>query len=252
MSKQITELERLLGVALFARVRKRLVLNPAGAHYQGALALLENATLEAIASANAVGGLNLACLPTFAAKWLIPRLPSFYALHPRISLTFLPFMESYDFHLPQLDCAIRYGTGFWPQADCVPITGHDMVVIAPPGLSPAIKAPADLVAHTLLHHLSVPTAWARWAAQHQASGLSTQGGTRLDQYHSLIRAVMAGMGVALVPQCLVQDDIGAGVVEAPLAQRLRSHEAYYLCFPPSKASLPALVAFREWLLEQAD
>jgi len=136
VSKQIQELERWIGVALFERVRKRLSLTPAGQKYEMAirplLAQLEAATLELITSSEGAAVLKVSTLPTFGAKWLIPRLPLFQRAHPQIAVQFVPHMQGYDFQLRDLDCSILFGNGHWPGAVADYLTGAQHVLIAPP------------------------------------------------------------------------------------------------------------------------
>ncbi|MBC7719519.1 MAG: hypothetical protein H7Z77_06985, partial [Chitinophagaceae bacterium] len=101
---------------------------------------------------------------------------------------------------------------------------------------------------TLLHHISVPHAWAEWCAAHQVTGINPRRGPQFDQFHSLIRAVTAGMGLALVPHCLVKDDIAAGLVTAPNLGGYQDAMGYYLCYPEARAHLTPLVSFKQWLL----
>jgi DNA-binding transcriptional LysR family regulator len=253
VSKQVLELESLLGVPLFERIRKRLVLTPAGQRYwasvDAVLKRLEQATLDVMALGDSGGVLNVATLPTFGAKWLIPRLHGFSLQHPKVSLNFLPHVQAYDFHLPELDCAVRYGAGTWPGALSIEITGRRMVVIAPVPTkgSRRLRKPKDLANWPLLHHQTVPLAWAQWCEHHAVTGIEPHKGMRMDQYTSLIRAVMAGMGAALVPVCLVRDDIAAGIVSAPFEERWDTDQSYHLVYPEAKAHLPALIAFSQWL-----
>ena len=255
VSKQIAELEDMTGVLLFERIRKRLVLSPAGTRYETAikslLAQLEAATLELITSADGGGALHLSTLPTFGAKCLIPRLPAFQKLHPQIALHFVPYVQGYDFSRADLDCSILFGDGNWPDTVAEYIAGREMALIAPP--SQVIAAAQDLVGMTLLHHVSVPQAWAHWAGVHAVANINTLAGPQLDQFHSLIRAVMAGMGVALVPHCLVKDDIAAGLVSAPLQAEYwggyLGDTGYYLCYPEARSHLLPLNHFRNWLLD---
>lgn len=263
VSKRIHELEDSVGVPLFERVRRRLVTTPAGARYEATLrpllAQVEAATLELIASVGGGGALRLSTLPTFGAKWLIPRLPGFVAAHPRVELEFVPYLQGYDFRRPDLDCSILYGDGCWPGAQAEYLTGRDMVLIAPPPAagSPALQRVRDVAGRTLLHHVSVPDAWPRWC---QSQGLGAAQGLRgpqLDQYQSLIRAVQSGLGLALVPLCLVRDDIAAGSVCRPFDAGLTHRTGYWLCWPEAKSGLGTLGAFRAWLRnecarEQAD
>ena len=256
VSKQIAELEDMTGVLLFERVRKRLVLSAAGTRYEAAvkplLAQLEAATLELITSGDGGGALHVSTLPTFGAKCLIPRLPAFQALHPHIALHFVPYVQGYDFSRADLDCSILFGDGHWPGAVAEYIAGHDMALIAPP--TQRIKTAKDVAGMTLLHHVSVPQAWARWADVHGVTSINTLAGPQLDQFHSLIRAVMVGMGLALVPYCLVKDDIAAGLVSAPLKGAYYggylAETGYFLCYPEARRHLAPLGHFRNWLLAQ--
>lgn len=256
VSKQISELEQLTGVLLFERIRQRLTLTPAGVRYEAAvrpvLAQLEAATLELITSGDGGGALHLSTLPTFGAKWLIPRLPAFQRQHPQIELHYVPYAQGYDFQREDLDCAILFGNGSWPGARADYLTGREVVLIAPPGLpaQPPLRQAQDITGFTLLQHVSVPHAWTHWCAAHGVSGVNTLMGPQLDQYHSLIRAVRAGMGLALVPHCLVQDDIAAGLVATPLDDGYRDEMGYYLCYPESRSHLKPLGAFRQWLLSE--
>jgi DNA-binding transcriptional LysR family regulator len=256
VSKQIRELEDWLRVPLFERVRKRLQLTPAGARYLGAveplLAQLEAATLDLMSGPPDDGVLHLSVLPTFGAKWLIPRLPAFQAAHPRALLQFVPYVQGYDFARPDLDCAIRYGEGPWPGSIAEPVTGREMALIAAPRRAgdPRLRRPADIAACRLLQHATVPRAWSQWCERHGVGGVNPHSGIQLDQYGAIVRAVSAGLGIGLVPTCLIEDELARGEVVEPLAGgagRFEADAGYVLCYPEHKSSLPALVAFRQWL-----
>lgn len=257
VSKQISELEQMTGVLLFERIRQRLTLTPAGVRYDAAirplLAQLEAATLDLITSSDGGGALHLSTLPTFGAKWLIPRLPEFQKAQPRIALHFVPYLQGYDFQRADLDCSILFGNGNWPGTVADYLTGRDVVLIAPPTApgQPRLRKAQDIAAFTLLQHVSVPHAWSHWCVAHGVSGVNALMGPQLDQFHSLIRAVMAGMGLALVPHCLVRDDIAAGLVSAPLKDGYMDDMGYYLCYPESRSHLKPLISFRQWLLDAA-
>ena len=263
VSKQIKELENWVGVPLFDRSRKRLALTPSGERYEkavrGVLAQLEAATMELITSDDGGGALHLSSLPTFAAKWLIPRLPQFQQLHPQVTLHFVPYLHSYDFERPELDCSILFGDGHWPGAHAHYITGNDVALIAPRirGADGPIATPRDVMQQALLRHVSVPDAWLRWSEAHGLLGqVDPLAGPQFDQFQTMIRAVMAGMGVALVPRCLVRDEIAAGLVREPLAgNALRggyhSDMGYWFCHPAGRTQLHALQCFQQWLLARA-
>lgn len=256
VSKQIQELEKWVGVDLFERSRKRLALTPAGERYEKAvrtlLSQLESATLELITSTDDGGALHLSSLPTFGASWLIPRLPQFQQQHPQVTLHFVPY--SYDPESPHLDCSILFGEGHWPGTRSHYLDGQDVALIAPPSSAggPAIHSPRDVMQYTRLHHLTIPHAWMNWAQTCDVHTLDPLAGLQFDQFHTIIQAVMAGMGVALVPRCLVQAQIAKGTVSEPLPQHgLVSNLGYWLCYPESRANIAPLATFRHWLLTQA-
>jgi DNA-binding transcriptional LysR family regulator len=255
VSKQVRELEDWVAVPLFERTRNRLVLTPAGERYEDAvsalLAQLEAATLELVTSDDGVGSLRLSSLPTFAAKWLIPQLPQFQRQHPHVVLDFVPHVQGYDFERPDLDCSILFGDGHWPAAKAHYLTGNDVALIAPRTRVAewAITTPADVPRYTLLRHVTVPQAWLRWSEVHGVASTGLAGGPQFDQFQTLIRAVVAGMGLALVPRCLVQDEIAAGLVREPLADGgYQSELGYWFCYPEARSRLKPLICFRDWLL----
>ena len=259
VSKQIQELEKWVGVPLFERERKRLSLTPAGERYERAvralLSQLEAATLELITSDDSRGALHLSSLPTFGAKWLIPKLPLFQQRHPQITLHFVPYVHSYQFDSPGLDCAILFGDGHWNGAHAHYLAGRQVALIAPPGGTgpeSRITAPQDVARCTRLRHVTIPDAWARWSEAHGVHGISPLAGPQFDQFQTIIRAVMAGMGVALVPRCLVQDEIAAGLVHEPLPEHgYHSALGYWLCYPADRANHGTLGIFRNWMVDHA-
>ena len=129
-----------------------------------------------------------------------------------------------------------------------------MALIAPPASfgGPPIRSPHDVAQYTRLRHLTIPHAWLTWTHAWDVENLDPLAGLQFDQFQTIIQAVMAGMGVALVPRCLVEDKIAAGLVSEPLPEHgLVSNLGYWLCYPESRANIAPLVAFRNWLLTQA-
>ena len=264
VSKQIKELEAWVAVPLFERTRKRLALTPSGERYEkavrGVLLQLEAATLELITSSDGGGALHLSSLPTFAGKWLIPRLPGFQQLHSQVTLHFVPYVHSYDFTRPELDCAILFGDGHWPGAHAHYFTGNDVALIAPRSnvADWTLQTPRDVLQHALLRHVTVPDAWLRWSQTQGVAGIEDPlAGPQFDQFQTMIRAVMAGMGVALVPRCLVHDEISAGLVREPLAGHplqggYQSTLGYWFCYPEGRMQLHALQCFQQWLLQNTE
>lgn len=257
VSKKLKELESLLGVDLFERVHGRLTLSAAGASYlrkvAPALQELESATLGVMSLRGRGGVLNLTTTPTFGAKWLIPRLPDFQARHPEVFLNFIPFLRGAEAQADDLDCAFRYGEGLWPGEISHFIAGRSFVVIAPPNAPAAqrVRKKDDVRKHVLLQHPMEPTAWLRWCEANRVSHPNALGGPKLDQVSSIVRAVIAGLGLGLVPKCLVEDDIENGLVHAPFPDELHMESGYFLTYPENKRNAPPLAAFRQWVLNEA-
>jgi len=256
VSRQVAALENFLGVEVFQRVRKRLVLTQAGQSYlakiQPCLDQLQAATLEILAHGGSGGVLHLSSLPTFAAKFLIPRLPDFSRAHPNIVINFIPHTQGYDFSNSTLDAAIRFGDGVWPRAVSDYLIGRKVVPVCGPALASgkdAIRAPQDLAKQTLLQHVSVPRAWEEWFAALGHPLEQAMRGPRFDQFTLLIQAAQAGLGVALVPRFLAEEDLRAGRIVVAYEADVESALGFYLVYPEEKRRLPSVVAFRAWLLE---
>jgi len=129
-----------------------------------------------------------------------------------------------------------------------------MVLIAPPSQRDGqrIRKPADVAQQALLHHQTVPDAWERWCDRHRVNTANTALGPQFDQYQTQIRAVSVGMGLGLVPECLVQQELARGEVVTPLPGRgVELESGYCLCYPSAHAAMPALLAFKGWLLGES-
>jgi len=251
VSRHIAQLEHFVGVALFERVRKRVVLTSAGAVYlrrvQPALAELAGATTELLVHRGTGGRLCLASLPTFNAKWLVPRLPRFTARHPEVLLDFAPHVQGYDFSRADLDCAIRFGEGAWPGAAADYIAGRRVVPVVEPSRWPHRTPVSQLQKLTLLHHANVPGAWSDWLHAAGLAAINGQVGPRFDQYSVIIQAAAAGLGAALVPLCLVEDELRTRRLRVLADVPHEGRRGYYLCYPEGRSNWPPLAAFRAWL-----
>jgi len=253
VSKQVAGLEGMLGVSLFQRERQRLRLTEAGHMLQARIPAIldqaEAAMLEVIASNGQGGLLQLAVVPTFATKWLIPRLPRFIAANPHTTINITTKTEPFDFAGTHLDAAIHYGAPNWPNAACDYLMGEECVVIASPELAQQLKEPADVRNTTLIHQSTRPNAWRDWLAHVGVQAPGYDQGPRLELFSMIAQAVRAGLGIALVPQFLVAEELAAGQLVMPFREKLVTDFAYYLVYPHHKATLSSLKAFRGWLLD---
>ncbi|AOY91141.1 LysR family transcriptional regulator [Cupriavidus sp. USMAA2-4] len=261
VSKQVRSLEHFLGAELFERVRQRLVLTDAGRRYlarvQPSLAEIEAASVELMARQGRGGTLHIASLPTLGAKWLIPRLPQFFARHPEVTLEFVPHAQGYDFARPDLDAAIRFGDGIWPGSLADYMIGREVLPVCRPGLLAGepggmAASPATLLRYPLLHHTTVPEAWSDWLSALGVDAREAWGGARFDQFSLLTQAAVSGLGIALIPRCLIEEELALGALVVAHPARVLSRKGYYLCYPEQKQHLPALQTFRAWVMEGVD
>ena len=258
VSRQIIALEEQLEVELFHRERQTIRLTPGGEAYARDIrdALKKIGTASLNLRANPLGGtLNLAILPTFGARWLAPRLPSFLAANPGITLNLMTRLTMFDFSLEPIDAAIHHGLGQWRGAETV-LLREEYVV---PACSPALveqyrfQTPADLRKAPLLHLTTRPDAWERWLTRHGAPAEHVQG-MLFDQFATVAQVARSGLGIALLPTFLIEEELRGGQLVRALdladGGAMKNREAYYLAWPHDRATHPPLVAFRDWLLAE--
>lgn len=255
VSRQIRALEEQVGVALFHREKQTIRLTAGGAAYarevREALAKISAASLTL--RANPMGGtLTLAAPPSLAARWLLPRLPRFLAAWPAVQVNLVTRSQAFDFRGSGVDAALHFGKPDWPGAGAVRLMGESVLPVCAPDLraQQAFVSPADLRAAPLLHLASRPDAWECWLRHHGADAERVHG-LLFDQFDSLAAAAIAGLGIALLPEFLFQDELSRGLLQPALPLSLRSDGAYHLCWPEDRADLPPLMALRDWLVAEA-
>lgn len=267
VSRQLAGLEALLGIRLFLRVRQRLVLTAAGAAYapqvRDALLRIENATLELLAHQGAGGTLTLAVQPTFGTRWLMPRMPRFHAAHRRIVVNYRNYTTRptpLDFAAEDVDAAIMPKSGRdggqdggrYPGIASHYLLADRRVPVCAPVLvqDGGLATIADLARYTLLQHSTRPGAWADWLAMVGATGIDGRRGPQFHHHAMVAEAAIRALGVALMPRFMVAEELASGRLVAPFAQSLDTGSVYILAYPEASADLPALRAFRDWLLAE--
>jgi len=255
ISKQINALEDQLGVALFDRSHQKITLTEVGKTYardiQSALDMIRSASSR-VATDPGGGVLNLAILPTFGTRWLIPRLPSFFKENPNITISFITKPSPFDFRTEDLHTAIHYGTPNWPNADSTYLMGEEVVPVCSPDFlrDNAVTTASDLLSTPLLHIYSRPNAWPDWFKAH---GLSDEGheGMYFEQFMTAAQAAAAGLGSVLLPKFLVENELKRKELVLVLDQEVKSEYGYFLVTPHEKLDYAPVIAFREWLLHEA-
>lgn len=256
VSRQVQTLEDLLEVALFRREKRRITLTEAGELYQqevaGALQRIRSASLQAISYQSGRGAFHLAALPTFTAKWLMPRLNRFYARHPGILVHLHSRVTRFDLDLAGIDAVIAVGDGDWPGLVPHLLMTEKVIPVISPALAgrPPHRNPANLADHMLLQVAARPAIWRRWFEAHGLSVRTMRMGAQFELTTHLIQAVASGIGVGLLPTFLVQDELEQGVLAPALDEEFSTGAGYYFLASPDKLATPAVAAFRDWLLEE--
>ena len=255
VSRQIQALEKQLGVELFVRERQTIRLTLAGVGYAREIteALRRISTASLNLRANPHGGtLNLAVLPMFGARWLTPRLSDFLERHPGVTVNFVTRLASFDFRLDTVDAAIHFGQPHWPGADLAFLMSETIIPACSPAFLKAheLRVPADFLRAPLLHLTSRPDAWEKWLARNGVADVSVHG-MLFDQFATAAQAAVAGLGIALLPKFLIQEELCRGELTPASAGEAESEERYYLASPVERATYPPLAAFRDWIVTQA-
>ena len=256
VSHQIKALETQLGVRLFRRAPRGLLLTDAGQAYlaevREAFRRLAQATDHLLAR-DVAGVLTVSVLPSFAARWLVPRLPRFSARHPEIDLRIATDDRTVDFNRENVDVALRYGRGDYLGLQADHFLSEEVFPVCSPALlrkKHPLREPADLKYHTLLHD-DLPTTWAMWLKVAGAAEVDPTRGPRFTDSSMVIQAAVGGQGVALGRSALAADDLAAGRLVRPFPLSLPADSAYYIVYPPHTANRPKIAAFRAWLLAES-
>ena len=202
---------------------------------------------------------SVTAAPSFAAKWLVPRLGLFETLHPQVDVWVSAGMELADFNSGEVDLAIRYGAGRYPGLEVVTLMPETVAPVASPELleRQPLNEPSDLAGHMLLHDGS-PDAddscpdWTMWLAARGVKGVDGSRGPRFNQSSLVIEAAVGGRGVALAKRALAQADLEAGRLVSPFQITTAVDFAYYAVYPKAKGRLPQVKAFVSWLVAEAE
>ncbi|QFT95880.1 Glycine cleavage system transcriptional activator [Roseovarius sp. THAF8] len=256
VSRQLQTLESQLGVPLFLREGRRVRLTPETREYAGetraALSRISQASLK-LALNPGGGSLNLAILPTFGMRWLVPRLPEFAGAHPEVTLNLSTRLKPFNFASEPFDAAILFGDGGWPGTQSLRLKSEAVVAVAAPALleRTPVSGPGDVLSLPLLHIETRPEAWRAWFAAHGVE-TGTVAGTIYDQFSTITQAALHGLGVALLPDYLAEQDLATGKLVTVWGGRTESPGAYHLVWPEEKARDSAVMKFRDWLAPQAE
>src|SRR5215470_6578973 len=253
VSHQVKALESELGIKLFGREQQRLVITEAGREYltvvRDALDRIATGT-ERLVQRQSSGVLTVSTSPDFAAKWLVHRLGRFAEAHPGIDLRVSATMHQVDFAREDVDIAVRHGDGHWPGLHLTRLCVEHLFAVCSPSLAADLREPRDVLKLPLLH-LDERAAWSAWFEAAGVTGVDAIQGPMLNRASMLIDAAVDGHGIALARTTLAAWDLINKRLVRPFPIALPLSKFYWIVCPKVTASLPKLVAFRDWLLAQA-
>ena len=253
VSRQIRVLEDWLGVRLFLRTSRNAVPTRAGADLLAeagpALDRLANASQRACGGAQARGSLCVSALPTFAMRWLIPRLPEFQREHPALELRIVTASTTAEQFQMEADIVIS-GPSRQPGWAGKRFLGEARLPLLSPGLMRKcpLRIPADLACHTLLHAATLREAWPRWLTAAHVPDLKPTRDQVYEHFYFAIQAAIEGLGVVMGPVALVTDELRTGRLLAPLNEPALRTRGYFVYAVTRTSEIPAIAAFRNWLV----
>ena len=269
VSRQIGTLETFLGVALFRRTRHGVALTAGGAAYARQIArrleAMERDTLDAMAhldGSGTGGALSLAAVPTFATRWLLPRLPRFAALQPDTVVHLETRTRPFLFGDTEFNAALYAGTRAqvdgWAGTEATLLMPEDVIPVCSPAFLRAAGAagntlsPAAIALLPLLQQSTRPDGWRQWFDAQRVEAPLARSGPRHELFSMLATAAAHSMGVALIPTLLIADELARGELVIACNRPLRGERSYYFVTPERADAHPVLALFRDWLLAQAE
>lgn len=255
VSHQIKSLESFLGMKLFLRKNRTLLLTEEGQGYyldiKDIFSSLQDATQRLLAR-GAKGAITVALPPSFAIQWLVPRINKFSAEHPDIDVR----IKAVDFdegHLTDdVDVAVYYGKGRWNGLHADKLHTEYLTPICSPMLFQSdkpLEVLDDLRHHTLLHDAS-REAWKNWIRHFNVLGVNVNQGPVFSHSMLVLQAAALGQGIALGHSVLARPEIQAGRLICPFDEKLITRNAYYLVCHESQAELGKIATFRQWVINQ--
>src|SRR6476660_2233503 len=253
VSRQIRLLEDWLGVRLFLRTSRNAVPTQAGSELLAeagpALDRLAVVSRRMQDRGLARGLLHVSALPTFAMRWLIPRLPDFQRDHPGLELRIVTASTPAEQFRVDVDAVISgpsrqlgwVGTRFLGEVR-LPVLSPDLMKKCP------LRTPADLERHTLLHAATLREAWPRWLAAADVPDLKPARDQVFEHFYFAIQEALEGLGVVMGPLALVGDELREGRLLAPMREPALRTRGYFVYAPEASSDAPAVAALRKWLV----
>jgi len=256
VSQMIKTIEGHLGIRLFERSRRGMLLTEAGQSYlppiRNAFRQIGDASRR-VASAAETGLLTVSVTPFFAATWLVPRLQSFQDAYPQIDLQVIASNTLANFSRDGVDVAVRHGLGRYAGLASDRVVSVEIVPVAAPALVERLGRPTMPAALTRwpLVHDAERKGWQLWFQAQDIAEIPPPRGPSFDDAALLLQAVRAGQGAGLLPAALTAGDVAEGRLVRLADTTMLEAFAYYLVYPDERGASPKIAAFRQWILDMA-
>lgn len=256
VSQQVRQLETWLGVALFERQHRRVVLTPAASAYLEEIGPLFDRLAQATAQYGlqrpAVRTLRVNALATFTLRWLVPRLAMFRSAHAGIDVQVDTANVPVDSLEARWDVIIRGGPDTFYGYAMRPFLSEVRLPVCSPALLQRVpmSAPDDLSRHTLLHTSSLPRLWPDWLSKAGVARLEPAASLTFDHFYLTLQAAVDGIGIAMGPTALVADDLAAGRLVAPFSGPHLPSRSYCAYVPEERCKDELVSLFCAWLEQE--
>ena len=255
ISHQIKSLEEFLQLSLFIRGNRSLTLSEAGSRllpYVDQMFNLLEQGLQQVRTTCSDSSLTVTLLPSFASRWLVPRLGLFLKSNPEVDFRLAPSRGLTNFQTEDIDLAIRYGSGNYPGLTSIHLMDEDIFPVCSPGLMSGkhpLNKPGDLKHHVLLHDDGHGD-WRKWLVAAEANNVDPSKGPVYTDSAMAVQSALEGDGVALARSQLVRDDIAKGRLVKPFDISQPSNFSYFIVYPEEKPVTSAMQSFIGWIQQQ--
>jgi len=256
VSKQLKSIEDLAGTPLFTRTSHGLVPTEAGAIYiqQARLVIgaLETAAVRVAGLRRSQTAIRVHVLPILGDRWFMPLYPRFLERCPDTTVQFTTFAPTDT--ADQADLVFRFGQGHWPGWHADYLFGRDALLVGSPHLidrNGGLADAGDARRYPLLDHPQTPLRWELFAAEHGLGDAPPASLIRFGYYSLVLRGAITGQGLALVPRCLILDELADGRLVNPLGLGFHSEHCYWLTIREDRRLDPGIRALRDWIIEEA-
>jgi DNA-binding transcriptional LysR family regulator len=260
VSRQVASLEEMLGVSLFKRDRHGMQLTQAGERYfkniSNRLNGLERDTLDIMVGNGLENNVTIAAVPTFASKWLVPRLAEFSKLFPNTHIHIETRTRAFMFNDSGMDAAIYAGTpeqvSQWAGTEATKLFDEVVVPVCSPSLLKRNRplTPEQISQMPLLQQSTRPEAWRQWFNTQGLDPSQSMAGPRYEQFSMQVAAAQSGLGVSLMPTVLVTDELADRKLVVACDRPLSGLRAYYFIQPQAALHMTSTAHFKKWLSEQ--